>query len=127
MIRLLNLPPETRESLQVGTITEGHARSLLSLQKYPQKQKELFAVIVSKKWSVRQAEQFVVAVKRGKKEKESKKTAKAVPDKTAQKIQDLLGAKKVVFQRSAKGSGKLVITYRTEAELSKIVDHILRG
>ncbi|HUD03709.1 MAG TPA: ParB/RepB/Spo0J family partition protein [Patescibacteria group bacterium] len=126
IIRLLGLPTEMQESLQAGNITEGHARSLLSLQKYPKEQKALFANILSKHWNVRQAEQFVVNVKRGQTADESKKPSKVVPDATATKIQKHLGAKKVILQTSAKGSGKLVITYSSEKELSKIVAKILK-
>lgn len=126
IIRLLGLPPEMQESLQAGNITEGHARSLLSLQKFPEEQKTLFANILSKHWNVRQAEQFVVNVKSGQMAKKAKKPAKALPDATANQIKKHLGAKKVILLTSAKGSGKMIITYGSERELSKIVAKILK-
>lgn len=126
-VRLLSLPPEMQESLQVGTISEGHARTLLSLQKYPTAQKTLFANIVSKGWSVRQAEQFVIVVKRGAitKDAEDKKPKASTSFATTTKaLQKQLGAK-VTVQHSAKGKGKLVINYDSEAELTRISKMIL--
>jgi len=125
-VRLLGLPLEMQESLQVGTMSEGHARTLLSLQKYPSAQKILFANIVSKGWSVRQAEQFAIVVKRGGGAKQDA-TAK-VPQTnfaaTTKAIEKQLGTK-VTLQHSAKGTGKLVIAYKTEAELNRITKCIL--
>jgi ParB family chromosome partitioning protein len=123
-LRLLGLPEEMKKALNEGKISEGHARSILALQKFPKEQKELFGHILTRKWSVRQAEQFVIAVKKGKSPDMTKPT-KDVPDETAGKLQKFLGAKKVTVQRSTKGSGKVVIFYKTEAELTKIVDKIL--
>jgi ParB family chromosome partitioning protein len=124
-IRLLSLPEEIKKALSDGDITEGHARAILSLQKFPKQQKELFKHIVAKKWSVRQAEQFAIAVKRGQ-QPSIGKPVKDVPDETATKLQKYLGAKKVTVQRSAKGSGKVVIFYKTEKELDKIVKKIYK-
>ncbi len=128
VMRLLALPPEMQESLMVGNISEGHARSLLAIQRYPDAQKTLFANIVSKKWSVRQAEQFVVAIKRG--EHTSKEDSKIKPnvaiEKLTNQIQKRLGIKKITVQHSVKGSGKIVIGYKSEDELDKIVNQILK-
>jgi ParB family chromosome partitioning protein len=127
-MRLLGLPAEMQESLMFGNITEGHARSLLALQKYPDAQKTLFTNIVSKKWNVRQAEQYVVSVKRGKTQpNKTRQTVKTVAvEKISGKLQKYLGAKKVIVQHSVKGSGKIVIGYSSERELDKIVGQILK-
>ncbi len=125
-VRLLSLPPEMQESLQVGTISEGHARALLSLQKFPTAQKILFAHIVSKGWNVRQAEQFAIVVKRGKQDttKAATKPARDTFTATAKAIEKQLGTK-VTVQHSAKGKGKLVITYSSEEELARITKQIV--
>lgn len=124
-IRLLSLPKDMQLALQQCKMTEGHARALLSLQKLPKEQINLFTQILSKGWNVRQAEQYVVSIKRGSKSQTNERTAKTVPDISAIKMQKYLGAKKVTFQRSAKGSGKMIITYSSEDELAKIVAKIL--
>ena len=114
-----------QESLQVGTISEGHARTLLSLQKYPSAQKTLFAHIVSKGWSVRQAEQFAIVVKRGNDtSKETTKPVKPAYTATAKAIEKQLGTK-VSLQHSVKGKGKIVISYKTEEDLARITKAIL--
>jgi ParB family chromosome partitioning protein len=126
VMRLLALPPEMQESLMLGNISEGHARSLLALQKYPSAQKTLFANIVSKKWSVRQAEQYVVATKRGDKTENNQKAKQNIAiDKLTNNLQKRLGIKRVTVHHSVKGSGKIVIGYSSEAELDKIVNRIL--
>lgn len=126
-VRLLNLPPEMQESLSVGTINEGHARALLSLQKYPQAQKTLFANIVSKGWSVRQAEQYAIVVKRGTDTKVAPKNAiaKSQYANTAKAIEKQLDTK-VTVRHSAKGKGTLVIAYSSEQELDRIARAIVR-
>lgn len=125
-IRLLNLPEVMQSSLQNGTITEGHARALLSLQKKPESQNDLYNLILEKKWNVRQAEQYVVSVKKGQLVKRGDdQPARSLVDETTSQIKDKLQAQKVYVQRSNKGSGKLVITYKTEAEFARIVDQIL--
>lgn len=125
-VRLLNLPPEMQESLSVGTINEGHARALLSLQKYPRAQKTLFANIVSKGWNVRQAEQYAIVVKRGADTNVSPKNSatKTHYADTAKAIEKQLGTK-VTVRHSAKGKGTLVIAYNSEAELARIASKIV--
>jgi ParB-like chromosome segregation protein Spo0J len=110
--------------LQAGDITEGHARTLLSLQDKPEAQKALLKNILTKHWNVRQAEQYVVAVKKGQVDTKSK-DQKTTVDVITNKIKKCLHAETVYVQRSKKGSGKLVITYKTEEEFAKIVEHIL--
>jgi len=126
-VRLLALPPQMQESLMIGNITEGHARSLLALQKYPDAQKTLFANIVSKKWNVRQAEQYVVSIKRGNaKDLKPKSQNNVAIEKLSGKLQKYLGAKKVMVQHSVKGSGKIVINYDSEDELNNIIGLVLK-
>src|SRR5690606_17338541 len=59
IVRLLQLPPEALDALRESKLTEGHARAILALKPYPEKQKELLDAILSQGWSVRQAERFV--------------------------------------------------------------------
>lgn len=126
-VRLLQLPLPMQESLAVGNISEGHARALLSLQRFPDAQKTLFANIVSKSWSVRQAEQFAIAIKRGGGTTEAKnvteKPDQKIYEDTVSKIEKQLGTK-VTIRRSTKGKGTLVISYKSEADLNRIANII---
>jgi ParB family chromosome partitioning protein len=55
-LRLLKLPEKMRAALEDGSLTAGHARAVLSLQKEPLQEK-LFAEIIAKGLSVRAAEE----------------------------------------------------------------------
>src|SRR5579862_6021463 len=65
LTRLLQLPDDAREALRTSKITEGHARAILSLKGMEDKQRELLRSILNNGWTVRQAEQFATAAKRG--------------------------------------------------------------
>ena len=54
-VRLLNLPQYAKDALNQNKISEGHARTILSLVNTPDKQRELLNSIIDKEWSVRQA------------------------------------------------------------------------
>lgn len=127
-VRLLGLPPEMQESLQVGTITEGHARALLSLQKNVSAQKKLFAMIVSKSLSVRQAEQYAVAIKRASNNvvKVDAKPQFESADKAIKVLAKQL-ATKVTYQHSAKGKGKIIINYSSEQDLDRIMKQMSKA
>lgn len=63
IIRLLQLPEKARKALETKQISEGHARTILSLKDSPKLQDELLEGIISKGWSVRAAERFVSEAK----------------------------------------------------------------
>ena len=128
IVRLLGLTPEMQAGLMRGTMSEGHARSLLALQNFPKEQQYLFDCIVNKKWNVRQAEQYVVSVKMDKKSVTPKqKTNNYVLEKTTIKLQKHLGAKRVIVQHSVKGSGKIIINYSTADQMNKIIERMLNS
>jgi ParB family chromosome partitioning protein len=58
--RLLQLPDKVQEALRSKKITEGHARSILSL-KEEKDQLQLLKLITQNGWSVRQTERYVTA------------------------------------------------------------------
>lgn len=121
-IRLLQLPLAMQDSLTAGSISEGHARTLLSLQKLPDAQTALFTHILSKGWSVRQAEQFAIAAKRNpetSKENLAENVQSSSHIEIAKAIERKLGTK-VTLRHSAKGRGTLVISYKSEQELARI-------
>jgi ParB family transcriptional regulator, chromosome partitioning protein len=126
--RLLGLPDDMQKALVDSVLTEGHARALLALQKQPDLQLKLFKNIVDKKWNVRQAEQFVVAVKRGNEtpKASAKQPASKNIEQLTSKLKKHLNAKRVIVQHSVKGSGKIIINYSSEDELNKLTDKILK-
>lgn len=120
IVRLLKLPLEAREALNNRQITEGHARAILAL-KDPAKQAELLNLILKNKWTVRQAEQFVVSVKKGSETKHARKaTIVETPD--TKKLGKRLKTK-VTVHRTARG-GKLEIHYKNDDDLSSLIEKL---
>lgn len=119
IVRLLQLPERAYKSLQQKLITEGHARAILALKDYPDKQDVLLNNIQSYGWSVRQAEQFVTSLKEG--FQESKAAQKRMQTETPEtkRLSKKIGVP-VQIRRTANG-GKLEITFKSDEELQKIV------
>jgi ParB family chromosome partitioning protein len=120
IVRLLNLPPNARDALVNGQITEGHARAILSLKGDSQRQDYLLKSIIEHGWSVRQAERFVTSVKQG--IKETSEAHKRVQTETpaTKQLSKKLGTS-VNIRRMAHG-GKLEITFRTDEDLERIIN-----
>lgn len=118
-VRLLQLPPDARKSLQDGQISEGHARAILALKDDEQKQGELLRLIIANQWSVRQAEQFVTSLKQGQRTTHAAKEKIATETPETRKLGNKLGTK-VTLKHSAKG-GRIEIHYKTENELTKLI------
>ena len=102
----------------------GHARALLGLSG-SRSQAGAAADIVARGLSVRQTEALVKKLQSG----AGQTKAKAAPAQSAdiRRLQDDLSGKlgaKVAIQHSAKGSGKLVISYNSVDELDGILGHI---
>ena len=119
--RLLQLPKQAIEALGDKKITEGHARTILAL-KDEKDQLVLLQLIIKNEWSVRQAERYVVAHKKGTSTSSSaiKKVATVSPQ--TEKLTKILKTK-VSLKRTAKG-GKLEIGFKNDTELKRIVNFI---
>ena len=109
--RLLQLPDAAKVALAEGRISEGHARAVLALKNEPEEQKKLLANILKNNWSVRQAEQYVLA-------RRAKEKSLPKGEQLATKLQKTLGIE-VKHRRRSKG-GELVIRYASEEELAKL-------
>lgn len=112
--RLLQLPDAAREALEQRKITEGHARAILALRAVPAKQEELLRYILDNGWTVRQAEQFAVAAKKG--ATSEKATARtAAESRITQSLSQIIG--QPVKVRHLAKRVQLIIEFKTEAEL----------
>jgi len=124
IVRLLQLPENAKIALKDKKISEGHARTILALRNSPAKQDELLKLIISNKWSVRQAEQFVVGAKKDKKtDKELDKHM--VKENNETKALSKKIAAPVTIRRTAKG-GKLEIGFTSDKNLTDIIDKLLK-
>lgn len=122
LLRLLKLPYEIKKALQDGSITEGHARTLLGIDD-PKQQKKLLDLIITKELTVRQAEELARNYKADR-ELGSERSEKRVS--TFQGVSDGLAkylGTKVSITQNAQG-GKMHIRFFSEEELGRLVEQI---
>jgi ParB family transcriptional regulator, chromosome partitioning protein len=122
--RLLQLPKVVQEALKDKKITEGHARSILSL-KEESGQLKLLQLIIHNDWSVRQTERYVVAQKKGNVSNATAQKRVQVTSPQTEKLTMLLKTP-VTLKRTAKG-GKLEIKFKNESELKRIISLIAKA
>lgn len=120
LLRLMNLGKATRTLLERGDIEMGHARAMLSLSE--EQQAQTARQVVAKGLSVRQTEALVRSLSKPK--TVAKKPIESADIRRLQSdLSDKLCAP-VALQHTAKGKGKLVISYNTLDELDGILAHI---
>ncbi len=120
-VRLLGLPLEAKRALVDGTLTEGHARVILSVLE-TEKQIELLGFILKNGWTVRQAEEFARVFKTATGTKEKAAARIAQTNNLTRTLGDYLGTK--VSQVTTAKGGKLIIEYYSEEELDRIYQAI---
>ena len=123
-MRLLKLPAEVQTALRDGSLTMGHARTLISVDD-ASLQIKLAKLVVDKGLSVREIERMVQE-----KPQEDKKVVKAVaPEMNAdikkmhEQLQKHLNSK-VQIKVASKGKGSVVIPFKSEAELEWLITRL---
>jgi ParB family chromosome partitioning protein len=124
-LRLLKLPAEIQLGLRNAKISMGHARALISLED-AEDQQYVYEETIKSDLSVRRVEELVRKLQTG--SKNEKKSVKTDSTDTSSKVYDDLkthlskhfGAK-VDFSRNTKGSGKIVIPFKSDEELESII------
>jgi len=124
IVRLLQLPAPALESLRASRITEGHARAILSLKDYPDKQLALLASIEKQGWSVRQAERYATSVKSGVQSEKAVRQRVATETPATRSLSKRLGTS-VQIRRTAHG-GRLELAFTSDEELQRILE-VLAG
>jgi ParB family chromosome partitioning protein len=122
LLRLLALNEDVKRLLENGDIEMGHARALLGLT--GARQTEAARLVVNRGLSVRETEHLVRQMLEVPKVGQAPAPAS---DPNIRRLQDDLSERlgaKVNLQHSAKGKGKLVISYNTLDELDGILEHI---
>jgi ParB family transcriptional regulator, chromosome partitioning protein len=129
-LRLLKLPVEIQLAIRNGDLTMGHARALINIEN-EDKQLDIYNQIVLNELSVRDVEDLVRGVKT---ESASSAPSKGSAKKTTEKgtltfeqqqiVEDLRAAfnTKVLINRDPKGKGKIVIPFRSDNDLRRILD-----
>ena len=121
LLRLMTLQEDVRRLLEHGDLEMGHAKALLGLPQDGQSQGA--RTVVAKGLSVRQTEALVRSVL----EKIDKPLIEKGIDPNIRQLQDELSQKigaKVQINHTAKGKGKLVLSYNSLDELDGILSHI---
>lgn len=124
IVRLLQLPDFAREALDRGQISEGHARAVLSLKDQSSVQKQLVNHIVKDGWSVRQAENFVKALKGKEVVDTPKKSVKKSAYSTSERhIAEKFAASKVTILSTSR-SHSVNVKFKTDQELADFLKHL---
>ncbi|MCZ6559790.1 MAG: ParB/RepB/Spo0J family partition protein [Gammaproteobacteria bacterium] len=122
LLRLLELSSQLKNLLVARELDMGHARALLGLPTKRQ-QTEVGLLVAKKALSVRETEALVRRLLNGGK-RDKKPT---IRDPNIVRLETELGEKlgaKVSLSHSAKGKGKLVVSYNSLDELEGILEHI---
>ena len=122
-LRILNLDERVQEMVQEGKLTEGHARTLASIES-PQKQYKLAMDIINLDLGVRDAEELTKEEKAATKKKSPKKeTSKLeiIYKDIENRLKKALETK-VSFRPMTKSRGKIIIEYYTSEELERILE-----
>jgi ParB family chromosome partitioning protein len=131
-LRLLKLPVEIQLAIRNGDISMGHARALVNVDD-PEKQLDIYLQIITNNLSVRQVEELVRGTKNEGAENESQKstdTGNAAALKNSlsftdlKVVEDLRAAfnTKVDIVKANNGKGKIVIPFKSESDLQRILD-----
>lgn len=128
-LRLLKLPVEIQLGIREGDITMGHARALINIED-PDKQLAIYQQIVLNDLSVRDVEDIARGAKSeaatpSKSKTDKKETAKtALSFEQKQMLDDLRAVfnAKVLINKDEKGKGKIVIPFKSDNDLKRILD-----
>ncbi|HNY97603.1 MAG TPA: ParB/RepB/Spo0J family partition protein [Candidatus Pacearchaeota archaeon] len=117
-MRLLSLSENVQQSLREGTISEGHARTILAAHEAKQ-QEYIFGKILSNGLSVREAEELVQKMNV---QKTGTKVKKISPEfiEMEEKIKEYLQISKVKV-RNEMGKPKIVLTFNSKSEVENFI------
>jgi len=119
-LRLLNLPVEIQTAIREQKISMGHARALLAIED-KELQLDVFGKILTRDLSVRNVEALA---KRAKKDDTEAHPAGEVQRSDYEDLREHLShhfGATVEFKRSNKGTGRIVIPFKSDEDLQRIV------
>jgi len=124
-LRLLKLPPGVQIALRDEVITMGHARALITVDDRTI-QEYMLTRIIKDDLSVRQIEKLVRESVKPEDKKSDKQKKVSIPEKykeTPAVLSRKFGTK-VSLRRNNKGTGSIVISFKDDDELDKIISII---
>ncbi|MEG3072348.1 MAG: ParB/RepB/Spo0J family partition protein [Candidatus Syntrophopropionicum ammoniitolerans] len=125
-LRLLGLPDEIKELINMGKISAGHARALLMINGIEQ-QVAAAEKVTKHQLSVRQAEKMAreIATKKREHKHQEQETAESLI-RAEKKLREFLKTK-VRVKEARGGGGKLEIGFSSEEELARIIALVIKG
>jgi ParB family chromosome partitioning protein len=121
-LRLLNLPNEIKENVSRGTLTMGHAKTLVAIED-SKLQIHLAEETIKKGLSVRKLEEMVqeIQLQKQKEKRPAKKNVKDIYYRTMEeKMRERLGT--TVNIKPGKKKGKIEIEYYSNGDLERILE-----
>lgn len=118
-LRLLGLPEDIRAMVREGRLSQGHARTLLAVER-EEDMRQLAELAITKGLSVRELEKLVKRL--GKEEKTEKPLPNVFALETERSLGDLFGRKVKVVE--GKGKGTLSLEYYGEDDLRALVKRL---
>ena len=117
-LRLLKLPTEIKNKLEQGLISTAHARTLLSL-KTKKAMEEVCALVVERKMSVRELEEYVARLLKPKEVKKAK--AKDIFIEEQENILKKRLGTSVTIKQGRNKKGKIEIVFKDNDEFERII------
>ncbi len=121
-IRLLTLPKEMLEALQVNSISEGHTRPILMLSDRKEEQMTLFKEILFRNLTVREAEKFARKFAMDKVRKDHMELSPEVQN-MEKNMSSALGTIVHIESKGSEG-GRIMIEFLSEEDLNSIFSKI---
>lgn len=121
-LRLLRLPAEIQKGIREKKLLMGHARALVNVDD-PRTQLEIFQVTVENDFSVRKVEELVRNFNKSTEEKPAPEKAVPLP-KEYESLKDHLAnhfSAKVDLKRTKNGKGKIIIPFKSDDDLERIL------
>lgn len=122
-LRLLKLPAEIQLGLRDKQLLMGHARAIISVED-PKEQLHIFEKIIDEDLSVRKVEELVRNIGTQEQPEAKEKESAPVVSEEYEVLKSHLEKffeTKIEFKRSNKGSGKIVIPFKSDDHLEKII------
>lgn len=121
-LRLLKLPAEIQLGITEDKIQMGHARALVTVED-PKEQLDIYRETIAKGHSVRKVEELVRKLSEPAKEKAEKPSDAPIPKEYENLQNDLISFfnTKVELARNNKGKGKIVIPFKSDEDLERII------
>ncbi len=129
-LRLLKLPAEIQLGIRDRKISMGHARALINIED-PETQLEAYYHILDEGLSVRKTEEMIRSLgqKQAAKNNGPRKSPKSLPEEYI-KLKDSLASHfntNIDVKRNDNGKGKIVIPFKSDKDLERIMSIINQG